>query len=715
MKRADPSSRQQRLERALAGSHDGYWERDLRGGEMWYSPSFYGLFGLAPEALPNVRGAASSRVHPDDLAHFVSAYEQALRQLSRFDYEIRFLDGANEWRWIRGRGQVWPGDDGRARYICGAVSDVHREKTAMLALEQQRSQLEALVAERTAGLQAALQLAEQRRHEAETANAAKSVFLAQMSHEIRTPLNGVLGLTELALRMAQAPAQRRYLETSLQSGQALLRVISDVLDFSRIEAGGVELQLRPFDLPQLMAEALRGVMPLVTGRPLALLYDWTGDDEQVIGDERCIRQILNNLVGNAAKFTDDGHISVSGDAQRRADGLLQVQIRVEDSGPGIAAAQRERIFEAFVQGDERLSRSHGGTGLGLAIARRLARAMGGDLQLDGGFVDGAALCLSLVLAPAPAVVVPVPAAMAAPGAPGAPGATAASAAPSAALSHSSYIPHLAMSSPAASPPAAATPHHVWLVYPNPIGALWTERRFRRLGHSVEWLSSLAGAIAAARQLAPGAPRPDLVLIAEQALSPDSSLRPLRAALPAAAMHLAIRPDWYQPALEAQARAQGIVNAVLPFTPRTLRAMLAGTPGAASPLLPAPLLRRGAKVLLVEDNPVNQLVGSEFLRALGLHVNIANEGTEALAACQSQPPDLVLMDLQMPGMDGLEATRRLRDMQRQALWPGAPIVALTAHAGDSDRIACAAVGMDAVLTKPLTMDNLQRELARWLAV
>lgn len=659
----------------------------MRSGEIWYSPSFYALFQLGPEHLPNQRGMARARVHPDDRAHFIAAYEEALREIARFDYEIRFLDGAGQWRWVRGRGQVWPGDDGQARYVCGAVSDVHREKLAVLALEEQhhqlaeqRRQLEALVAERTAGLQAALQLAEQRRHEAETANAAKSVFLAQMSHEIRTPLNGVLGLTELALRMAQAPAQRRYLETSLQSGQALLQVISDVLDFSRIEAGGVELQPRPFDMPQLMAEALRGVMPLVTGRPLALLYDWTGEDEWAVGDERCIRQILNNLVGNAAKFTEEGHISVNGAAQRLPDGRLQVEIRVEDSGPGIAPGQRERIFEAFVQGDERLSRAHGGTGLGLAIARRLARAMGGDLVLDERFTDGAAMCLSLVLPAAPA--------------------------PEDGMATAT--------SPGMADTANSLPRQVWLVYPNPIGALWTERRLRRMGHELEWLPSLQLAIETAQRLRPPATPPDLVLIAEQALSPEAQLQPLRDALPAAAMHLAIRPDWYQPALEAQVRSLGIVNAVLPFTPRTLRAMLAGARGPNLATLPAPLLRRGASVLLVEDNPVNQLVGSEFLRALGLRVNIANEGTEALAACQNQPPDLVLMDIQMPGMDGLEATRRLRDMQRQALWPGAPIVALTAHAGDSDRIACAAVGMDAVLTKPLTMDSLQRELARWLA-
>ncbi len=672
MTAADPSRRLPQLERALAGSRDGHWERDLLTGGIWYSESFFELLDLHPDDMPNVRGAATARVHLDDRQRFRDAYDEAIRTLGRFDYEVRYLHGDGSWRWIRGRGRVWPGDDGQARFITGTVSDVHAEKMALLALEQQRAQLEALVAERTAGLQAALALAEQRQREAEMANAAKSIFLAQMSHEIRTPLNGVLGLTELALRQAERPPQRRYLETSLQSGQALLRVINDVLDFSRIEAGGVELQPRPFDMPQLLADALRGVMPLVTGRPLALLYDWHGEQEQMVGDSRLLQQVINNLLGNAIKFTEHGYISVRGTSRLGPDGRIDLTVRIEDSGPGIAPAQRERVFEAFVQGDERLSRAHGGTGLGLAIARRLARAMGGELALDPAHENGAAMVLTLTLSPDEQAV------------------------------------------PIAPPPAG---RHVWLVYPNPVAACWTAARFERHGGSAETLPTLAAAIDAAQALARGEPTrhraPQLVLVAEQALGPEARLQPLHDALPQAALHLVIRPDWYQPAIETESRALGIGHELVPLTPATLRALLAGAGEPVQPQAPAPLLRRDANVLLVEDNPVNQLVGSEFLRALGLRVRIANEGTEALQACQAHPPDLVLMDLQMPGMDGLEATRRLRAMQQQALWPGAPIVALTAHAGDSDRRACAAVGMDAVLTKPLTLDTLQRELARWL--
>ncbi|MBI3367976.1 MAG: response regulator [Burkholderiales bacterium] len=409
-------------------------------------------------------------------------------------------------------------------------------------------------------------------------------------------------------------------------------------------------------------------MPLVQGRGISLLFDWHGAHEWVLGDERCIRQIVTNLVGNAVKFTEQGHVSLVGRSQPRPDGQLAIEIRIEDSGPGIPAAQRDHIFAAFSQGDESLSRQHGGTGLGLAIARELALAMGGELSLLRGEADtGAAFTLALVL-------------------------------------------------PAASPgvadaPAVPAGRRVWLVYPMQEGSAWMQRRFEQLGcHTDRW-PDLATAIARA---AAGEPAPDLVLISQPALTDSDELRRLRAALPRAALHLAIRPDWFDPRFEAEARALGIGSSVTPYTPRTLRELLNGQPRADLPPRSAgPDLRVGAEVLLVEDNPVNQLIGQEFLRALGLQVRLAANGLEALEACRARAPELVLMDLQMPEMDGLEATRRLCAMQADGHWSGAPIVALTAHASEADAQACRAAGMVAILTKPMALETLRAELARWL--
>jgi PAS domain S-box-containing protein len=374
----DLPARLARCQRALDASQDGYWERDLRSQQIWYSPSFLALFGFSEGELSGERGAATDRVHPDDRVRFRAAYDEALRNDGRFDYEVRFLDASGQWRWVRGRGRAWFGADGQPEILCGSVADVHHRTTALNDLQRHRRTLEAQVQERTAGLQAALVLAEQRRQEAERANAAKSRFLAQMSHEIRTPLNGVMGLTELALRAAHSPEQRRYLEAARQSGQALLQVINDVLDFSRIESGHLALPSRPFDPAALLTETFRAVMPLARERQLAMMFDWFGDDGPLLGDESGLRQIVTNLLGNAIKFTETGHVAMVVEVAPTAQARRQLTIRVSDTGPGVPVEHRRRVFEPFEQADDQLARrgrcrireSSAGAGPGRSVQRR---------------------------------------------------------------------------------------------------------------------------------------------------------------------------------------------------------------------------------------------------------------------------------------------------------------------------------------------------------
>ncbi len=662
-----------RCQRALASSRDGYWEHNLRTGQLWYSESFLRLFGFPSEAAAPPAALAQQRLHPEDRRRIHHAYRAAVRTCGPFDYELRYLDACEHWRWVRGRGQVWPGADGRPEFISGAVTDVHQEKLAQLDLAAQQQALEALVNERTARLEAALALAEERRQEAERAAAAKSRFLAHMSHEIRTPLNGVLGLTELALRSADTPELQRFLSAAHQSGQALLQTISDVLDLSRIESGHAGLRRKPFDATQALADTLRAVMPLARQRDLLLLFDWIGEPHWLLGDPGGLRQIVTNLLGNAVKFTPQGSVSLRGQTHREPDGRVALQVQVIDTGPGIAPERRAHVFEPFVQGDDSLSRGHGGAGLGLAIATLLAEAMEGQLTLDcptsGGSVFTLRLWLDEAEAPAQAVAPPAP------------------------------------------PPGLA-----WLVYHREAAGAWLAERMARLGWQTRVLDSVAATTALAHRA--DTAMPDLVLLAEPALQPGVNLQALRRALPAAQLRLLVRPDWRETALEAAAAALQIRPLVAPLTPRQLRHILTtaddGLGGDTTDAHhAAPALQPDAPVLLVEDNEVNQLVGQELLRALGLQPALAGNGASALSACVEHPPALVLMDLQLPGMDGLETTRRLRAMQRERRWPGAPIVALTAHASPEDHAACRAAGMDGVLTKPLQLDTLRRRLARWI--
>ncbi len=657
-----------RMERALIGSRDGFWERNLRTNVSWYSPSFRELLGFTRDELPDDRDVVNARLHPDDRGAFLAHYEEAIRNCGDFIYEGRILDRHNRWRWMRGRGRAWPGADGRAELITGAVSDVTPEKEALLALEEQRQQLELLVAERTASLSAALAQAEQRRHEADAANKSKSRFLAHMSHEIRTPLNGMLGLTELALRVTQSAAERRYLEVALQSGQALLQVINNVLDFSRLEAQRLPINDDPFDLADAMAEAMRTVVPLVRAKGLSMQYDYIGDITWVRGDASRLRQVLTNLIGNAAKFTEHGFVRLTAQVLATGDDRCVAVLRVDDSGPGIAEAELARLFDAFEQGDSSAARRHGGTGLGLTIARGLAQAMGGELTAQSTPGEGASFTLALPLRVA-------------------------------------ADPH-----PLPPPP----PGLAWLVYQREESAGLMQRRLARLGWRCAMFAGVRELLVHVRSL-PLEEQPDLLMIAEHALEADADLHALRAALPATRIALMVRVDWLNTRLERIARKLQMPLMLLPLTPRDLhfvtgaRPVLALPPEAARAPAPQPV----PPVLMVEDNEVNRLIGEEYLRSLGLRVRLAESGEAALCAVVEETPSLVLMDLQMPGMDGLETTRRLRAMQRDGSLPHFPIVALTAHAQESDAQLSRAAGMDGFLSKPIMLDTLRRELSRWL--
>ncbi|MEF7614337.1 PAS domain-containing protein [Aquincola sp. MAHUQ-54] len=668
----------ERYERAVLATPHGLFERMLDEDTMYMSDPFWHALGYAPGELPSTRSTFVRLMHPDDLAPYQARVDEATRAQAPLDVRMRLRSKSGAYRWFQQLARLHRQPDGR---LCaaGVLVDIDEQVSTRAALERGHAELERLVAERTMRLEAALALAEQARSEAERATAAKSLFVAHMSHEIRTPLNGVLGLTELALQMAVSPTQRRHLEVALQSGQSLLQVVDEVLDFSRTQRDAGPVANEPFDLSELLAATMRSVMPMARGSHVAMRFDWEGRRTRVRGDPARLRQIVINLLGNALKFTERGHVGMRTDVEDGGDGRCTARIRIEDTGPGIAADQQARVFEAFVQADASLSRRHGGAGLGLATARALAQALGGSIALRSEVGQGSEFLLTLPL-----------------------------------------------DTDGPPDPELPPPEPLWVVSPNANRVHWTHERLQRMGGEVRSLESIDAAVRLAGTLPPGE-HPVGVLVSQWCLTDPAGLLALRAELPRAQIALMQRPDWHQPALEQAAEALNIHCALMPLTPRALRALMSGQAGPLPPAhappppeaeAPAPAAPLAAGqpvgyVLLVEDNPVNRMIGEGFLRALGLDPRTADDGVQALAACAADTPALVLMDLQMPVMDGLEATRRLRALQRAGRLPYFPIIALTAHALQSDRDLAAAAGMDGYLTKPLMLEALRSELQQWL--
>ncbi len=499
-------------------------------------------------------------------------------------------------------------------------------------------------------------------------DAVQARFLAHMSHELRTPLAGLIGLVDLARRVATEPAQRRYLEVAMQSGRALQRTIEHVLDFAQLSDGRLTLAEEPFDLAESVAEVLRGAMPLVRAKGLSMRYDWEGEPTWVNGDELRVRQIVGNLVDNAARFTTRGHVALRARLAAHPDraGWRLFTLHVEDTGPGLAPERVAEMFGQFVQGDATLTRTHGGTGLGLPIARDIAHRLGGAIDVRSTPGAGSVFTVTLPLADAPDP----------------------------------------------DPLPASPPGHAWLLYRQPAIGEWLQRRLARMGWTSELVADCDTAVARAAHTAHDE-LPALVVVAEHVMGAGTDLDALRAALPAADIRLLIRPDWDEPVLERRALALGMRLDVMPLSPRDVRLMTSRH--AAPRTVPAATQppQSGPHVLVVEDNATNRMILEAFLDALGLPWRSVGDGAQALAECAEAPPRLVLMDLQMPVLDGLSATRELRARQARGELPAFPIVALTAHAMASDAEACREAGMVGYLTKPLLLDALRLELARWI--
>lgn len=638
----------ERMALAAKAGGVGIWDFNLVDGALAWDEQMFELYDVATDEFTAGLSDFEGSLHPDDKDRVMEAVRMAIEGEKPYNTEFRIIQRkSREVRHLRGMAKVLYDDDGKPLRMVGTNWDVTKQV-------QQRHRL--------------VHLAEVARQ----ASDAKTSFLANVSHEMRTPLNGILGMASLLVESRCLPQEEHSsMEIILKSSKTLLSVINDVLDFSKVEAGQLELENVEFDLRETLHTL--GCLMLVKAEEKHLQFTCTADSKLpsfLVGDPERLHQVLLNLTGNAIKFTETGSVEVEAEVESRTEDEAAVTFRVTDTGVGVAQSEQQNIFERFTQADPSVTRKFGGTGLGLAISKYLVELMGGKLDMESTEGEGSSFWFTVSFKVRPF-----------------------------------------------EKPASATlsGRHILVASPSEKLVLDLTEMLSSWGAVVLKASDGDEArVCLGHEHAPDVaiidtevPGIDLIEFA-QSIRVDERLHriPLVVLFPLGRK----RPG----------DVERLCDAVhfRPPNPSKLFNSLARVfdDGKAAPQLkkerPAKLLvDASTRILLVEDNTINQLVVQRMLKQLNLSAQVASNGLEALERLNANRYDLVLMDVQMPEMDGLEATRRIRAHTNKNL-AAIPIIAMTAHARAEDREECLRAGVNEYVTKPITFERLVDVITRF---
>jgi two-component system sensor histidine kinase/response regulator len=634
---------------------DLVWQIDTEGNWSFMNAACETIYGVDAEQLIG-RSVASNAV-PGQAARDIAAFREVLAGSELTDYDTIHRNATGELKHLSFSARPVRDQSGAIVGARGTARDVTVRAAAAEALEQAREV-------------------------AEKATQAKSAFLANMSHEIRTPMNGVLGMTEVLLDTELTAEQRRAAELVHNSAEALLRIIDDTLDFSKIEGGRFEIEEIPFDLPGLIDSTVRPLAVRAAERGVELAYEVKPDvPRMILGDPGRLRQVLTNLAGNAVKFTHEGEVVVTVSLVGSSDAGADIRFAVRDTGIGIAPDQMETIFAEFTQADVSTTRKYGGTGLGLAISRKIVQLMGGEITASSELRVG---------------------------------------------SEFSFVVRLKEEAvhevtPAQAYGAALDGMRALVIADREINRRMVKEMLELAGVDVEEADSGSGGLELLRSaVEAGLPKRLAVVEAHmpgldgfevaRAVQDDPQLAETRLMMLTSA---GMRGD------ARRCRELGI-SAYLPkpvsrFDLLEAAAVLAESdprehPGGLITRHTIEETRRRLQILLAEDNPVNQQVAATMLRKRGHHVDIVSDGIAAVQAVTAKRYDVVLMDVQMPEMDGIAATEAIRSSGDKL-----PIIAMTAHALSGDQERCIEAGMTSYIAKPFRPHELFAAVEGWSLV